>query len=319
MKPLRIVHGLNRTTAIKKTWSLGEYYDRRNSIFIMRGAGGLGDILMHRMIFEDFKLLNPEIKIVFGCPPQFIQTVEGHPFVDEVVDFNNVDQGKFIAHYDTTTICGRIEQAAAPYSAPHRSDIWAEWCGVKLTRHNMHLTINPDELKASKEMVQGAKVCFSPMSAITSKNLGSDQISQICRGMQDRGLSYYGTHIRDIPGFEGNVFTGKNTKQFMSLVGAADYVISVDSAAFHIAGGLGIPMVGVFSWADGKVYGKYYDKWKLVQKHRDEGWDCGPCYNWGECQKCHHKQVRKPCITELTAEEILAALDEVMLKWPVVK
>jgi ADP-heptose:LPS heptosyltransferase len=304
---------------MKKRWSLRDYYDRRQTVFIMRGTGGIGDILMHRMIFEDFKLLNPDIKVIFGCPPQFMSLIEGHPFVDEVVDFNNYDMSKLIIHYDTTTICGRIEAIASPYSAPHRSDIWANWCGLELTRHNMHMKISEPELAEAKELTQGAKVCFAPISAISSKNLTVEQIDQVCKGLQERGLSYYGIHSRAIPGFDGKVLHGKNNKQFMALVGAADYVISVDSAAFHIAGGLGIPMVGIFSWADGKVYGKYYEKWNLIQKHRDEGWDCGPCYNWGECHKCHHTQISKPCITELTAKEILQSLDDIMVKWPTAK
>ena len=319
MKTLRLISGPNRVLPNKKPWSLKDYYDRRNSIFILRATGGLGDILMHRMIFEDFKLLCPEIKIVFGCPPNFIQAVEDHPFVDEVVDFNNIDRTKFIAQYDTTTICGRTEMAASPYTTEHRSDIWANWCGIKLTKHNMHLKVRSDDLSKAKEITQGARICFSPISAISSKNLGQDQIEKVCRGLKYRGLSYYGTHIREIPGFDGNVFVGKNIKDFISLVGAADYVISVDSAAFHIAGGLGIPMVGVFSWACGKTYGKYYKNWELVQRHRDEGWDCGPCYNWGECRKCDHRQVRKPCITEITADEILISLDKLMSKYPIIK
>ncbi len=315
MKPYRIVSGLNKVPPKNKIWSLKDYYDARDTILIFRGAGGLGDILMHRMIFEDFKLISPETKIVFACPPHYMQAIEGHPFVDEVVDSQNVDKSKFLIQYDTTTICGRIEMRVAPLSAKPRCDMWAEHCGVTLTRHNMHLKINPEDLLEAKKKVGSGKVCVSPISAISSKNLGEDQIQEICKGLKERGCEYYGVHTYDIKGFDGPIYSGKNVKEFMALVGAADYIVSVDTSTFHIGGGLGIPMVGIFSWADGKVYGKYYEKWELVQRHRDDGWKCGPCYNWGLCTQCPTKQIRKPCITEITGEEILEAFDRLRSKY----
>lgn len=300
----------------KKYWTLKEYYERRNHILIFRCVGGLGDILMHRMIFEDFKKLNPEAKITFACPIQFFQAIQGHPFVDEVVDSRSVDRSNFIVHYDTSSICARQEMAAAPFSTEHRSDIWANWCSVSLTCHNMHLKISPEDILAARKIVgNGVKVCVSPISAISSKNLDESQIEGICSGLKSRGFDYYGVHTNDIQGFDGPVYSGKDVKQFMSLVGVADYLISVDTSTFHIGGGLGIPMVGIFSWADGKVYGKYYDKWELVQRHRDSGWECGPCYTWGNCQKCPSNQQRKPCITEITSNEILEAFDRIIAKY----
>jgi len=45
-----------------------------------------------------------------------------------------------------------------------------------------------------------------------------------------------------------------------------------------LAGGLGKPLCGIFTFADGKIYGKHYD-FVLVQKHRDNGnWNCGSCF-----------------------------------------
>jgi hypothetical protein len=81
-----------------------------------------------------------------------------------------------------------------------------------------------------------------------------------------------------------------------------------------LAGELKKPLVGVFTFADGKVYGRYYD-FVLVQKHRDNGdWDCGPCYNWGNCTKT--EKVPKPCLTEITAEMIIEGVDKMFDKWP---
>jgi len=40
--------------------SVRQYAEKKNQLLVVRGTGGLGDILMHRMLFEDFKLLLPD-------------------------------------------------------------------------------------------------------------------------------------------------------------------------------------------------------------------------------------------------------------------
>src|SRR5581483_7226534 len=148
--------------------------------------------------------------------------------------------------------------------------------------------------------------------AIKSKNLDEEQIRGVVEGLE-KEYFVCGLHTVDIPGLETTITT-RTMREYMALIAVADYIITVDTAAFHVAGGIGKPQVGIFSWASGTVYGKYYKNWQLIQRDRDftPGWDCGPCYRWSTCPKCpDHNQVRKPCITEITAEEILSAFDKI--------
>ena len=74
-------------------------------------------------------------------------------------------------------------------------------------------------------------------------------------------------------------------------------------------------MTGIFTFANGKTYGKYYD-FILVQKHMDDGnWDCGPCYNYRICPKTQKEL--KPCLTELTEKEIKEGINKMFKKWPI--
>lgn len=318
----RLIGGVNRIPQ-NKLWTLSDFYTRRNHILIQRKTGGFGDILMHRMIFEDFKLLCPDIRITFACPKIYHQAVEDHPFIDELVDHIEINPNDFLVKYDTTTVCGQTEMINAPKSSPHRSDIWADACDIQLTRHNMHLTVNTEDGAYAREQIAkiknrpGPVVGFSPLSAISSKNLDINQSNAIINGVHKLGCFIFGLHALPILNFDAPQLSGKNTRNFIALIQACDYIITVDSAAFHVAGGFSKPQVGVFSWADGKVYGKYYQNWELVQRHRDNGnWDCGPCYNWGLCTKCDYKIIRKPCITEITAKEVLEAFQRLILKFP---
>jgi hypothetical protein len=93
---------------------------------------------------------------------------------------------------------------------------------------------------------------------------------------------------------------------FIHMVAAADYIISVDTAAFHLAGGLKKKLMGIFTYADGKAYGKHFN-FTLVQKHRDHGnWDCGPCFTFAMCPKSIANL--KPCLLELTKDEFIQGI-----------
>jgi ADP-heptose:LPS heptosyltransferase len=303
--------------------SLRSFHEKRNSIVIYRANGGLGDILVHRMIFEDFKRLMPDAKVVFACPQIYHQVVADHPYIDELVDSATVDLNDYLISYNTTNACCRYEVRMAPFSGKNRSDIWANHCGVDLQSHNMHIKLEDSLIEETKKEIQakrngdGPAVLFTPISAMVTKNLLHDQVEGVVWGLRERGFFVYSSHTHPLPilqKLEVPTLIG-STRQWMGYVNAADYVISVDTAAFHMAGGISKPCVGIFSVVDGKVYGRWYKNWVLVQKHRDNGdWDCGPCYNWPDCKKC--KQLPKPCLTELSVDMILRGFDELVDKHP---
>lgn len=313
-----------RPEKLVRSMGLREFYEKRNKILIVRGCGGLGDILMHRMMFEDFKRLMPDAEIHFACPSYYHGAVEDHPFVDKVLAMEQLDRFEYNISYNTTTACGRTEMKLAPFSSPHRSDIWAGHCGVMLTKHDMHIKLTDDEKEEGKRLIEakrdrdGPTVLIAPISAMQNKNLLDHQLMPVIQGLHDRKCFAFGLHSgpiypmlkKDVP-----VIHGVGMRQWLSVINQADYVVSVDTAVFHAAGGMKKPLVGIFTFADGKVYGKYFDFF-LVQRHRDDDptWTCGPCYNWGACPKT--QQNPKPCLTEITAEMILERVDRMLEKWP---
>lgn len=296
--------------------TLSEISEKKCKVLIRRNVGGLGDILMHRMIFEDFKLLMPEVEITFACPVLYHPAVLDHPFIDNLVNCKQIKDTDFLVQYDTSYACNRYELKAAPFCDKHRSDIWAEHCGVSLTCHNMHIKMFEGELAWAKGKIRSDKptVLVSPISAMENKNLAPHQINPVIEKLS-KDYFVFTTHTSPTYEIDAPCFTGLSIREWMSLIASVDYVISVDSAAFHCAGGMGKPVVGIFGWADGMVYGKHYPKAVLVQKHRDytPGWTCGPCFNFMKCPKC--SDVRKPCITELTSDDILMGFSEMADKY----
>lgn len=304
--------------------SLRDFYNKRNRILVLRETGGLGDILMHRMMFEDFKRVFPEGEVVFAIPGNYHEAVRDHPFIDEVINSRTVNIHDYVISYNTTSACTRYEMRMVPFADKNRSDIWANHCGVLLTKHNMHITLEDEHKKFGQDVLekarkghQGPAVLICPISAMLVKNLIDTQLEGVVQGLRDRGYFVYASHIFGIPKLKElgvPVIWGTSIRQWMGVVDAADYVISVDTAAFHYAGGTGKPVVGIFTFADGVAYGKWYD-FVLVQKHRKNGdWDCGPCYNWSCCTKSN--KPLKPCLLELTPEMILEGCDEMFERWP---
>ena len=319
--PKLLIPSLRKKYAPKQ-FSIKELYHKRNDILVLREFGGLGDILMHRMMFEDFKKLSPDFKIFFACPKIYHEALEDHPYIDCLLDSKDIEIRDFIISYNTSTACCRYEERMAPLSGKHRSDIWANHCGVELHSHDMNFRL-PEEVfhygrKIISEMFQNDKptVVYSPISAMISKNIPESLSKSLIEDVKDMGFNVLTIHSKPILGLMSypNIY-GKTIKQWMGIISAADYAISVDTSTFHFSGGIKKPTVGVFTFADGKVYGKYYPNHELVQKHRDDGnWSCGPCYNISKCTKS--KLPQKPCLTEITKDMILDGFLRLLKRFP---
>lgn len=133
----------------KKTYqplplSIKDFHAKRNKILLWHDKGGLGDVYMHRMVFEDFKRIVPDAEFTFACLPEYMDAVKDHPFISEVIDSRTVNTQDYICWYNTcVTIADRHENKRAPFCLDHRSDIWAAYCGVQLENHNMHFVMDP--------------------------------------------------------------------------------------------------------------------------------------------------------------------------------
>ncbi|MCH7605484.1 glycosyltransferase family 9 protein [Patescibacteria group bacterium] len=309
-----------RPDKIVKTLSLKDFYEKRNKILMIRSVGGLGDIIMHRMIFEDIKLLMPEAEVHFACPRQYHDAVKDHPLIDKLISIEDIDKSKYILSYNTTTACGRTEMRLAPHSGYHRSDIWANHCGIELTRHNMHFVLTNEEKEEGKRIIEnvrdreGPSVLVCPTSAMVNKNLLDRQLLELTEGIRDRGLYPFGLHNHPLLILAKNdmpYISNINIRQWLSVIHQADYVVSVDTATFHAAGGMKKPLVGTFTFTNAETYGKYYPTVELVQGHCPAGYS--GCYNWGVCPYIEDGPV-VPCCSNISSESILKAFDKILVK-----
>jgi ADP-heptose:LPS heptosyltransferase len=307
-----------RPIKLKKVFGIGEFFKNRNKVLLQRSYGGLGDILMHRMLFEDFKKIMPEVELHFACPKHYHDVVKDHPFLDQVLDSNTVDQQQYLVYYNTTKVCVQYETRIAPLADKHRSDIWATHCGLELTNHEMHIRLTESEKAEGHRIIEeyrdrpGKSVVIAPISSMQNKNMLDHHVLGLVNYLRDKGYFVFGIHQGALGLFIKNdipLISGPKLRQWLGIMNQVDYTISVDTAHFHAAGGMKKPVVGVFTYVDGLVYSRYYPTAIIAQLHRatHPHWTCGPCYNFRACPKCHENP--KPCLTELTLEMILEKVD----------
>jgi ADP-heptose:LPS heptosyltransferase len=300
--------------------SIKEFYATRNKILFISDWGGLGDIIIHRMCLADVKRIMPDAEIHFCCLDQYLDAIKDHPFISKFVRPQELKKEEYLVFYQTDVkVSNKYESFYGIKCKLHRSDIWALSCGYELEDHNMYFNLNTDLLKIYQNKLEEFRkkkdqpiIIFSPDSAIKTKCLTPHHLKIIDNYLRDFNVVVLSKKEDDKYGFQ----TIKNTSltEWLYYTASADYVISVDTATFHLAGGLKKPLLGIFTFANGKTYGKYYN-FVLVQKHFDSGkWDCGPCYNFRTCPKT--KSELKPCLTEISEEEIKSGIDQLFVRWP---
>lgn len=280
----------------------------------------------------------PDIHLTFACHQPYFELVKGHPYLDEVIDVRNFKRNDYMLSYDITACCIMYESRVGPSNTKHRAEIWAEHCGIPLQNTDMNLPFISQQhildgrlalnqlrkASLSSENKDGPSALICPKAFERLRSLDEKQIVALVTALRKKGLFVYATHTHEIPVLKYlkvPLLNGETISQWMGFIHAADYVATVDTSCFHYAGGIGKPLLGIFTHVDGKLRGKYYN-FVLVQKHRDNGnWPCGPCYNYLKCSNpnCTDRSVTglRPCQTELSSEEIEEGVEKMVKKWTI--
>ena len=207
----------------------------------------------------------------------------------------------------------------------HRSDIWAEHCGVKLENHNMYLSPKEESLLKVNAFMNkfiifenSPVVLLCPFSAQAAKDLLNSQIEFILKYLYHKKINCILLHHQINLSLVGKGYPFLCLNTFDDVIAAhylAKATITVDTGHLHCSGGLNKPNLAIFSYVDGYIYCKYYNNTIVLQKHRKNGnWDCGPCWNYGACVKTTRIN-NKPCVSELSDQEIKEKIDELINKY----
>jgi heptosyltransferase-2 len=96
-------------------------------------------------------------------------------------------------------------------------------------------------------------------------------------------------------------FAGRTSLgELAELIGRGEIFVGIDSGPTHIAAALGVPLVAIYGPTDPTVTGPQGSNHIILHKPQD----CGPCVT----PTCDDR----PCLAAITAEEVIAAVDQLL-------
>jgi len=303
----------------KPECSFEKFEKIKNKILILRDCGGYGDILNMRMIFQDLKEQFPDFEFDWAIPHGYFHVAENHPYVSELIPANQVDYNNYLQIFNLSYSCTKYEWKHKKETDKNRADIWANYMGLELSKHNMFLPDRSELFPKFKNLLQkkgwdGSKkiIIFTPYSALPEKNFTKNQIEIIKEITKD----YFLIGLHNAPMLELNLqniptIMSTSFKDSMTFIQLSDLVITTDTGHLHCAGGYNKPTLSLFCYTSGNNICKYFEKNVVVQIFDyDNEYDCGPCYTYTQCKKT--KEPEKPCRTNISKEMIISGWEKLL-------
>lgn len=280
-------------------------------VLIKRAAGGIGDILMHRMLFKDLKKNFEDKELTLAIPEQYIPLVVDHPYIDRIISIDEIHKNRYGKTFNTLGKAGAYEFAQMPFVNKHRSDIWANYLGIELTEHEGYLTFTPDELSFADDFIDSfngdLNVGIAPITAHPSKDISKRKIKKIISRLDRAGCRCFVFNDKPL-GFRDSVDVNLDLRHWMAVTAKMDVVVTLATSMFHLANLLHKPTVAIFGVEDLSVFGKYFPEMVAVQRSREEpDWPFCPCWNSRDC-KLRESDMRDSyppeCLKSITAKEV---------------
>jgi len=317
-------------------------------IAILRQLGGIGDCLSLSCVARGLQERYPSHRLVYVTSNIYLggsllDIALHNPFWSEVLVIEPYDMttrntkkvwGKYFSNQtpeienellwqmsDIPAIC--LNTACVLYEWPAlktpegitkpRYQVWCEACGVTPSSYAPIYVVTKAERKIAeqyaKEHWSGKTVIGVGLSACDKKRaLGIGKLEDICKTLQTAGLHPVTIDPTcTIPGVD--YLVNKRLRDLMPLIEQMQVVVSVDSGPLHMAGTLGVPVVGIFGPTDfkarmGQYLGSATDSRKLI--------DCAPCWYKFPCNSGRwfpHKPFE--CLSRIAVNGIV----EETLKW----
>ena len=185
--------------------------------------------------------------------------------------------------------------------------------GLQATDFSLELALQAEDVAAAvKEKEKAAKplVVLCPAGSYRRKSWTTDGYAKLIRELSPQ-VSWYliggkaeGAYLRRIAAKAAvpvAIWEGTHTlPEVAALMQQAALVISVDTAALHMAQAVQTPVLGLFGPTDTRIWGPRGEKDRVVWLQ-----NCQPCWGRGECATRH-------CLRDLPAETVIQIAREML-------
>lgn len=222
---------------------------------------------------------------------------------------------------DLNVICSVVETRTMPNVVEHRTDIWCRHAagGVHPSSKKPILNLTRAEMEegkrwANENIGEGVRIGIVMKSNDPARDW--PHVKEFTHGLCKAG--YLPVTLdnsmrmdtrtwdleKDLP-----AVNGKHIRQAAAIIAHLDAVVTPDTGLLHVAGALGVPILGIFGSTDGTLRMREYCG------HYTDGKKVAPCaYCWYEKGCLKDKDVRNHliCMRRLTAPMVMHELESML-------
>jgi len=325
--------GLSRTRRFEdvyKKLSL-EKLNEGEEVFLFR-SGGIGDV-MFMLPLAKYLVNEHKVKIKVGTSPMYSSILNNNPYVKKVVQMPF--PAKELENSDHHLIFeGIIEDQTTKSQVLHAVDLFLEEAGVSPKKvlpedkipylyltEGEGLRINA-EIKRLRIDHEATCIGVQVESSSPIRTFPLDKMVVIMKKLLAKGFAVFvfggksqertGQYLREIfleeKNFVNLISGDRSFRDSIVYTSKMDLIIAPDSSFVHIAGGLGVPIVGLYGCFPSLLRMRYYKNAIGI----DSNVTCAPSFTHG-----HSPCVRgfpSPCFSVISADNVIDAVNHLLGK-----
>jgi len=324
---------------LNKTKRFEDHYRKVNlqklkpgdEVFMFR-SGGIGDVMFMIPLIRYLKEKH-DVKIKVATSPMYCQVMNQNPYVDSTIQMPFLAEELAKSDYHLM-FEGVIEDPNKRAQYINAIDLFLEEAGVnfdKISFENKipYLYLDPLDVEQTKKEIKklnidhkAKKIGIQVESSSPIRTFPIDKIIVLSKKLLEEGHCVFvfggkkqqmiGEYLRDVllesRNFVNLIFKDISLKGSILYCSQMDVMIAPDSAFIHVAGGLGVPVVGLYSCFASLLRMKYYRNAIGI----DCNVPCAPSFTHGH-SPCV-KGFPSPCFSVISIQNILDAVNHLLGK-----
>ena len=245
-----------------------------NRTCILRGLGGIGDVLMATVALREYKRENPETELIFAIDREstyddtYYKLVKNAEFIDRIISKKDLVKEKYREFYDITTCC--IEEENSKPFPRGRISIFASACEVRRIENSVPF-YKEEEIEGSRcesflEKYEGCKKFFIHTASNEGKRSWPTknilELIQLINAEYKDAVVFVSDFNRTYSDWDviRNVVNVSelNIRESASLIKRCDLFIGPDSGLMHLAAAVETKSLVIFGSIPPESRTSYY-------------------------------------------------------------
>lgn len=318
--------------------------DLTNKSLLSFRNGGIGDLMFQLPAVRELKEKYPSFKFYLCCSSHYKLLFEGIPYIDGLVELplslDYLKQFDYFVNFENLIENNDDAEIVDAY------ELHARKFFIEPKNYRPELVVNKniekEVLKDLQPYKDKIKIIISFAASATLRSVNPLFYKKMIELLNQRNdliffISGSGGQSESIDKFINSLANkricknvakiyGKNIQQTMALIKNSHCVVGPDSGLLHIAGGLSIPLVGIFGAFPPSLRLKYYKNGiglkgfaSVHPCHFGKGkWNCCFQHKWdsndGGCFLAEKKrEVYSPCMDLIKPEHVIEALKKLKI------